>query len=111
VTISEQELISLVVGWVKTNHRGKGNGAVEIREDTDLIASGLLDSFALIDLILYLETRTFCEIDLTDVDPREFCVVKDLCKIALKNHKNHQADGEFNAQPNRGNVLAASPEV
>ena len=108
MTISEQELINLVVGWVKTNHRGKGNGSVEIREDTDLIASGLLDSFALIDLILYLETRTFCEIDLSDVDPKEFCVVKDLCKIALK---NHHARGEFNAQPNRGDVLAASSEV
>ena len=110
MSISKNELINLVIGWVKANHRGGGNGNVQIQEDTDLIASGLLDSFGLIDLILYVETRTFCEIDLNDVDPKEFSVVKDLCRIALRNH--NQAHGEFrNDQPNRGNILAAGSEI
>ena len=38
----------------------------EIDADTDLIASGLLDSFSLVDSIAYIENESGCQVDFTD---------------------------------------------
>jgi acyl carrier protein len=84
---SESELIDLVIDWVKQNTLRKGTaGAVEITKDTDLFANGVLDSFGLVDLIVHIESKAGCTVDLTDADPNEFSVVKGLCRIASK-HK------------------------
>ena len=83
---SESELIDIVIAWVNQNKQ-KGKDTVEITENTDLFASGVLDSVALVDLIVYLESHAGCAIDLTDADPTEFSVVKGLCRIAsTKSH-------------------------
>lgn len=86
--MSEAQLVDLVINWVRKNHRsGDGqNGALSA--DTDLIASGLLDSFAFIELMVFVESQNGCKIDLTDVDPQEFCVVKGLCKTILRSPQN-----------------------
>lgn len=82
--VAEQELIQQVIGWVKENGL---NGAShrEISESTNLLDSGLLDSFAFVDLVLFIENRTQKKIDLLDVNPDEFTVVKSLCHLALQN--------------------------
>lgn len=82
---SETRLIDLVIDWVRANKRS-GNGTADITPDTDLVASGLLDSFGFVDLIVYIESLDGCKIDLTEADPSEFTVVKGLCRMAL-NHK------------------------
>lgn len=81
--MSESDLILLVINWVEQNARERGTLNVKVTPDTDLIASGVLDSFALIDLLVIIEEHAQCKIDLTDVEPAEFCVVKGLCRMAL----------------------------
>ncbi len=87
ISQSETELINLIVSWVKENKQTNGSANVQITGDTNLLESGLLDSFGFVELILFIENQSGCEIDLTDVDPEEFCVVKGLCRIALRNQR------------------------
>ncbi len=84
---SETKLINLIVSWVEENKQPNGSANVQITGDTNLLESGLLDSLGFVELILFIENQSGCEIDLTDVDPQEFCVVKGLCRIALRNHR------------------------
>lgn len=96
-TLSEHDLVELIVAWVKENGSRAKTRTLEINGDTDLVASGVLDSFGFVDLIVYLEAFG-CRMDLTDADPAEFSVVKGLCRIALRNARTGQ-DG--NSQNNR----------
>jgi acyl carrier protein len=82
--LSESNLINLVIEWVKENSPNPRFAAIEIDENTDLFRSGLIDSFALVDLILYIENETGCTMELADSDPGEFSIVSGLCRIALK---------------------------
>src|SRR5215472_490397 len=84
-SITEQKLIDLVIEWVKQNHKlSVPSSEIEISGDTDLLASGLIDSFGFVDLILQIESIDELRVDLTDADPIEFTVVKGLCRIALR---------------------------
>lgn len=82
--VAEQELIGLVIGWVKENGLN-GASHAEISESTNLLESGLLDSFAFVDLVLFIENYTRNRINLIDIDPEQFTVVKSLCHLALQN--------------------------
>ncbi len=88
MAMSEAHLVDLVINWVRSNHRPGNSPNGDISSDTDLIASGMLDSFGFIDLIVFIESRSGCRIDLTDVDPSEFCIVKGLCRITLRSQQN-----------------------
>lgn len=83
-TVAEEELIDVVVGWVKQKGHN-GSNHVEVSENTNLLESGLLDSFAFVDLILFIENHTQKKLDLIDVAPEEFTIVKNLCQLALQN--------------------------
>ncbi len=84
--ISEEILVKDVIGWIR-EHRQPGSTDEEISANTDLLGSGLLDSLGMVDLILFVERQHGCKVDLIDVDPNEFSVVKGLCRIAL--NQNH----------------------
>lgn len=81
---AEQELIQQVIQWVKENGLN-GASHSEISESTNLLESGLLDSFAFVDLVLFIENCTQKKLDLLDVNPEEFTVVKSLCQLAVRN--------------------------
>ena len=81
--VVEQELIQQVIGWVKENGL-HGASHADISENTNLLESGLLDSFAFVDLVLFIENFTQKRLDLLDVNPEEFTVVKGLCTLALR---------------------------
>jgi acyl carrier protein len=91
--LSESKLINLVIGWVEENSPKRRFAAIEIDENTDLFKSGLIDSFALVDLIVYIESETGCTMDLGDTDPGEFSIVSGLCRIALK--ADHAGDRQY----------------
>src|SRR5947209_2619788 len=100
--LTERELIDLIIKWVRENGPPEKVSGDEINEYTDLMAAGLLDSFGFIDLLLYIEIQNGVKIDLIDVDPSEFTVVRGLCSIALGN-SNHNGN-----QPRApGTTLAA----
>lgn len=84
---AESELVDRVINWVREYRKEDrvGNGDHAISAETDLIGTGLLDSYGMIDLLLFVETTVGCKIDLTDVDPAEFSLVRGICRIALRN--------------------------
>jgi len=79
------ELDDLITKWVRKNAQTNGNGDVELTRYTNLMESGLLDSIGFVELIVFMEGQTGCNIDLTDVDPSEFTTVEGLSRIALRN--------------------------
>jgi len=88
---SENALVDLVIGWVKENRLLDGASDTEISANTNLLESGLLDSFAFVDLILFLENCTGEKVDLMEVNPEEFTVVRGLCRLALRRSQETQA--------------------
>jgi acyl carrier protein len=97
---AEQVLVDQVIGWVKENRLANGSDDVPISSDTNLLESGLLDSFAFVDLILFLENCTGENVDLTDVNPEEFAVVQGLCRLALRgSQETHASADSRKSQP------------
>jgi acyl carrier protein len=80
--MNPERLRQLVIEWIKANKRT--SNYVEIADDTELLGTGILDSFGFLDLIVHIESKTGLQIDLADADPSEFAVVRGLCNLALK---------------------------
>jgi acyl carrier protein len=80
--MSQEQLQQLVIDWIKTNKRTSNH--VEIAGDTELLGTGILDSFGFLDLITHIEGKTGLQVDLADADPGEFAIVGGLCSLALK---------------------------
>ena len=80
--MSQEQLQQLVIDWIKANKRT--SNYVEIAGDTELLGTGILDSFGFLDLIMHIESKTGLQVDLADADPGEFAVVGGLCSLALK---------------------------
>lgn len=85
ISLTQHELAELIIQWVKENKQSADFPDSQISEGTDLMAVGLLDSFGFVDLVLFLEEQCGTKINLVDVDPGEFTVVKGLCNITLAN--------------------------
>jgi len=94
--VSEIALVEAVIRWLYENAETNGSVKAEITPDTDLIATGVLTSRGIIELLLFIENRTGCRIDLTDVEPSEFSVVGSLCRLALRDQ-----DGVYQYVDNR----------
>jgi acyl carrier protein len=90
--LSENDLTDLIIKWIKQDRQTTGFGVLHITPDTDLIESGLLDSSGFIELILFLESHIDCQIDLTQVDPSEFAVIRNLSRIASPNQRPTSCD-------------------
>jgi acyl carrier protein len=106
ISLTQDELAELIIQWVKENKQSADFPDSQITEDTDLMVAGLLDSFGFIDLVLFLEEQCNTKINLADVDPSEFTMVKGLCNIALA---NAAADGEQAVNMTRTNNLQQLP--
>jgi acyl carrier protein len=107
----ERALVVSVLNWIK-EHKLPGNRHLaEITEDIDLITDGLLDSMGLVDLLLFVEEQTGRPIDLITVEPKDVCVVKNLCHIALGNQLSQSTDGDQHAELSCRDLLAAGGEI
>ena len=82
-SLNQNQVTGLIIQWVRDNRQPGDVADPEINENTDLLAAGLLDSFGFVDLLLFLEQETGAKVDLTEVDPSEFTVVKSLCNIVM----------------------------
>lgn len=80
----EQDLVAQVLSWVKQNNRSPEETDGEIDKDTDLLAAGVLDSIAFIELITFIESETGYQIDIAEADPEDFATVAGLCRYAIK---------------------------
>jgi acyl carrier protein len=80
--MNPEQLQQLVIEWIETNKRTSNH--VGISAETELLGTGILDSFGFLDLIMHIESKTGLQIDLADADPGEFAFVRGLCNLALK---------------------------
>jgi acyl carrier protein len=79
--LSETELSDRIKEWVMKNGQRQDN--VQMNGETDLIASGALDSMGFIDLLMHVETITGRKIDLSDLDPSVFTSIQGLAHSVL----------------------------
>ena len=84
--VQEDELVESIQRWIRRMRDSAHAAPVEVTEETDLIASGILDSLGFIELMLYLETITEEKIDLDDADPKDFTTIRGLCRTILNQH-------------------------
>lgn len=107
----ENALVGSVLDWIREHKLPGTRDAAGITEHTDLLTSGLLDSMGFVDLLLFVEEQTGRSIDLKTIEPKDLCVVKNLCRIALGNLLSQSTDGCEHAEPSCGDLLAAGGKV
>ena len=73
-------LVDLLIEWVGRHNRNPEASDGTIDANTDLLASGTLDSVGFVELLLYVEEKTGCRCDLDDTDPEEFSTIAGLCR-------------------------------
>lgn len=76
--VREGELSEMVKDWVTRN--GQSPTSEQVSKDTDLIASGILDSMGFIELLLFVESIIGRKIDLGELDPTEFTTIRGLSR-------------------------------
>ena len=100
--MTKEQFLSLLTNWIKTNKQASND--LQITMDTELLGSGLLDSFDFLDLIVHIESQTGSRIDLAIADPNEFSIVRGLWNLTAKADKGQaMADG--------GNILPANATI
>jgi len=109
--VQEKVLVVSVLNWIKEHKLPQDCDAADITEEIDLITDGVLDSMGLVDLLLFVEEQTGRPIDLITVEPKDVCVVKNLCRIALGNQPSQNTDECEQKEHSCGDVLAAGGQV
>ncbi len=90
--VQEKALVVSVLNWIKGHRLPQNCDAADITDEIDLITDGVLDSMGLVNLLLFVEEQTGRPIDLKTVEPKDVCVVKNLCRIALGNQLPQNTD-------------------
>jgi acyl carrier protein len=81
-TIGNQVAINAMIEYLRA--KVVRDPSVEILEDTPLVSSGLVDSFALIEVLLQLEKVTNRKISPSDVSPNDLDSVGQMLLTAEK---------------------------
>jgi acyl carrier protein len=79
--MSEAEVREVVVELLTKAAAAKGAGPFDPSDGLHLVDSGLLDSFAFLDLLTALETRFGVQLDLTEADPDVFLRLGGLARL------------------------------
>jgi acyl carrier protein len=93
--VGEEHVSGLIRKWVEANCRIAQPEKIELEEDTDLMATGILDSMGFIELLVHVESLTGSKIDLSDLDPKEFTSIKGLARSAVSRNMSASAVGEI----------------
>jgi acyl carrier protein len=101
--MTQDQFLSLLTNWIKTNKQASND--LQISMDTELLGSGLLDSFDFLDLIVHIERQTGHKIDLAMADPNDFSVARGLWNLTVKADKPERADADH------GNSLPANATI
>jgi acyl carrier protein len=87
--MTQDQFIELLTNWLRANKQFSAN--LQISPDTELLGSGLLDSFDFLDLIVHIETKIAAKIDLSVADPDQFSTARGLWNLAMSAHGNGAA--------------------
>lgn len=79
--VSPDGVRNIILEWIASNALEPIDTAA-LDDATDLVEAGVLDSFAIIDLIVHLEASTGRKIDVTSIDPEEFTTLGGLARHA-----------------------------
>jgi acyl carrier protein len=101
--MTQDQLLSLLTNWINTNKQASND--LQVSMDTELLGSGLLDSFDFLDLIVHIEGQTGHKIDLAVADPNDFSVVRGLWNLTVKAGQPQPAD------PNPSKPLPANATI
>jgi acyl carrier protein len=93
--MTQDQFLELLTNWVRSNKQTPES--FRITPDTELLGTGLLDSFDFLDLIVHIESRTGHKIDLAIADPNEFSMVRGLWNLSHSN--GGPKSGAGNAAP------------
>jgi len=100
--MNQDQFVELLTSWFRENKQT--SGGLNITIDTELLGSGLLDSFDFLDLIVYIEGKTGKKIDLSVADPNQFALVRGLWQLATAGDDG-PASGGANGNPVSANAL------
>ncbi len=78
--IEYESVVQQMIEYVKTKVLRDANARID--EDTPLVSSGMVDSFALIDVLLYLEKLTNRKISSGRVSPPDMDSVRKMFSTA-----------------------------
>ena len=99
--MTQDQFVELLAEWFRANKQTSSD--LKITADTELLGSGLLDSFDFLDVIVFIEGKTGKKIDLSVADPNEFSVVRGLWQLAMRGE-----DGASEAGGASGNTVPVS---
>lgn len=86
--LEREDCIAKIVSYVREAHLA--NSSVELPMDTSLIEAGIMDSYALIDLITFLETQFKLKIPDEDITKPNLGSIHKMADYILR-HKQSQA--------------------
>ena len=92
--MNQDQFVELLTSWFRENKQT--SGGLNITIDTELLGSGLLDSFDFLDLIVYIEGKTGKKIDLSVADPNQFSLVSGLFQLAMGGDEGPASQGGTN---------------
>jgi len=92
--MTQEQFLGLLTDWIRTNKQTSED--LKMSMETELLGSGLLDSFDFLDLIVYIESKSGHKIDLAMADPNEFAIVRGLWNLAVQSEKPTQNDDDRN---------------
>ena len=102
--MTQDQFIELLTNWLRANKQFSAN--LQISPDTELLGSGLLDSFDFLDLIVHIESKMAAKIDLSVADPNQFSTVRGLWNLAMS-----AQGGAEQRQADRGSILPAGAGI
>ena len=79
--MTQDQFVELLAEWFRANKQTSSD--LKITADTELLGSGLLDSFDFLDVFVYIENKTGKKIDLSVADPNQFSLVNGLYQLAM----------------------------
>jgi acyl carrier protein len=103
--MTQDQFTELLTDWLRANKQFSAN--LQISPDTELLGTGLLDSFDFLDLIVHIETKIAAKIDLSVADPDQFSTVRGLWNLAMSAH----GSGAAQRTTERGSVQPARAET
>lgn len=83
--MTEQEFHNFIITHLKTAMPHQADALDDVAADQDLIASGLVDSFAFIDLCLAIEGETGYFVDLVTLEPDQYSTISNLYMLSHQN--------------------------
>jgi acyl carrier protein len=98
--MNQDQFVELLASWFRANKQTSSD--LKITADTELLGSGLLDSFDFLDVIVYIENKTGRKIDLSVADPNQFSLVSGLYQLAMSGGESAPPSGA------NGNPVSAS---